>query len=133
MKKLIAASVSLVAVAAVAVPLALGAGAAKVNVTLKEFTVKPTPKTVAAGKVTFAVKNAGALEHELIVIKTNVPAGKLPVKNGRASEKGSVGEIELKPKKSGALTLNLKAGKYVLICNVSGHYKAGQYTSFTVK
>ncbi|MGX7876784.1 sulfocyanin-like copper-binding protein [Mesorhizobium sp. ORM6] len=30
------------------------------------------------------------------------------------------------------MTVDLKAGKYLLICNVPGHYGAGMWTEFTV-
>jgi len=30
------------------------------------------------------------------------------------------------------LTVDLKAGKYLLICNVPGHYGAGMWAEFTV-
>jgi uncharacterized cupredoxin-like copper-binding protein len=30
------------------------------------------------------------------------------------------------------LTLNLKKGRYVLICNIPGHYKSGMHADFTV-
>jgi uncharacterized cupredoxin-like copper-binding protein len=30
------------------------------------------------------------------------------------------------------LTLRLKPGKYLLLCNEAGHYKAGMVTVFTV-
>lgn len=132
MRKLIA---GVVLVAVIVVPIALGAGSSSVSVQLKEFKITPKPKSTKAGKVTFTAKNTGALTHELIVLKTNVPAGKLPVKaNGLASEKGLVGEIPaVAPGKTKKLTLTLKPGKYVLLCNVAGHYKAGQYSAFTVK
>ncbi len=105
-----------------------------VKVSLKEFKVLPSTKTVKAGKVTFSAKNVGSVDHELVVIKTNVAPGKLPVKNDKASEKGLVGEIpELRPGKSGKVTLKLAKGKYVLLCNVAAHYQAGQYTAFSVK
>lgn len=105
-----------------------------VKVSLKEFKVLPSTKTVKAGKVTFSAKNVGSVDHELVVIKTNLAPGKLPVKNDKASEKGLVGKIPgLKPGKSGKVTLKLAKGKYVLLCNVAAHYQAGQYTAFSVK
>ncbi|MGZ8687772.1 MAG: cupredoxin domain-containing protein [Gaiellaceae bacterium] len=108
--------------------------ATTVKVSLKEFKVLPSTKTVKAGKVTFSVKNVGKVDHQLVVVKTNVAPGKLAVKNGKASEKGKVGGVaELKPGKSGKVTLKLAKGKYVLLCNVTAHYQAGQYTGFTVK
>lgn len=125
---------SAVAAAAVAAAPALAAGPATVNVSLKEFKVLPSPAAVAAGKVTFKVKNAGTLTHELIVVKTNLAPARLKKADGSADESASVGEVsELKAGTSGSVTLTLKPGKYVLLCNVPGHFGAGQYTAFTVK
>jgi len=84
-------------------------------------------------KVTFVVQNAGNLEHEFVVLKTNLPPAKLPVKRSKAVEKGFVGRVgPLKAGTSKTLGLTLKAGKYVLLCNLPGHYQAGQRTGFTV-
>lgn len=133
MRKLTALGV-LVGLAAILVPLALGAGGTA-TVQLKEFKLTPKPAIAMAGKVTFVVKNVGKLEHEMVVLKTNTAAGKLVVNaKGRVSERGSVGEAgEIKPGQTKKLTLTLKPGKYVLLCNLAGHYKAGQYSGFTVK
>jgi Sulfocyanin (SoxE) domain len=38
----------------------------------------------------------------------------------------------LKPETSGKLTLNLKPGPYLLMCNQPGHWHAGMWTKFTV-
>jgi uncharacterized cupredoxin-like copper-binding protein len=128
------AALALAALSAAAlVPAAVGAGGT-VNVTLKEFTVQPAPKSITAGKVTFKVRNTGKLGHELVVLKTNTAPGKLKLKGTRAVETGKVGEVaELKPGKSGTLTRTLAKGKYVLLCNVKGHYQAKQYFGFVVK
>ncbi len=132
MRKLMVIAVVSAAVAAVAQSAV--AATPTVKVSLKEFKVLPSAKSAPAGKVTFSVKNVGKVNHELVVIKTNVAPGKLPVKNAKASEKGSVGGVpELKPGKSGKVTLKLAKGKYVLLCNLPAHYLAGQYTGFTVK
>jgi len=104
-----------------------------VPVSLKEFTITPTAKQAAAGKVTFDVKNDGTVTHEFVVLKTNKPAGSL-LKGDRADETGNVGETgDLAVGASKSITLNLPAGHYALICNLPGHYKAGQHTDFTVK
>lgn len=126
---------SLIAVAA-AVPMsgiaASGGGTSKV--TVKEWVVAPVPAHATAGKITFVVRNTGKTRHEFVVIRTNLAPGKLPVKNGRASEKGTKGEIGNLPAGSTKrLTLTLAKGKYVLICNLSGHYKAGQRAAFVVR
>jgi uncharacterized cupredoxin-like copper-binding protein len=104
-----------------------------VPVSLKEFSINPTATQAAAGKVTFNVKNDGTITHEFVVIKTNNAAGSL-LKGSRADETGNVGETgDLAAGASKSVTLTLPAGHYALICNLPGHYKAGQHTDFTVK
>ncbi|MEW6583576.1 MAG: cupredoxin domain-containing protein, partial [Actinomycetota bacterium] len=106
----------------------------KVNVTLKEFKVIPAPPSVKAGKVSFTVKNVGKATHELVVIKTSAAPGKLKVTGAVASEAGKVLDIPgVAPGKTKTGSVTLKKGKYVFICNVPGHYQAGQYVGFTVK
>lgn len=134
-------------VAAIAVLAALAAGvgaveasavesqasAAKVKVSLIEFKLIPSVKRVAAGKVTFAVRNAGKINHEFVVLKTKTPAAKLPIKSTGAVETGKIGKIgQFKSGLTKSLTLTLKPGHYALICNLPGHYQAGQHADFTV-
>jgi uncharacterized cupredoxin-like copper-binding protein len=125
----VAAAVAAMSIGAVAVADA----ATSDSVKLSDFKVTPAKSTVSHGKVTFDVKNSAGMEHELVVIKTNTKAAKLKLVNGKASEKGSVGEVELAAHKSKRLTLNLKKGHYALICNVGGHYMAGMHADLTVK
>jgi uncharacterized cupredoxin-like copper-binding protein len=134
MRKLIASGAAVVVLAAGGVGAALAMqSAATTKVTEKEFKVTPVPAKVKAGKVTFSVKNVGHLEHEFIVVKTSKPASKLPVKGATAVVTGKVGALtHVKPGSTKTLTLALKAGHYVLLCNLPGHYKAGQYANFTV-
>ena len=102
-------------------------------VTLREFAIAPAPAQAAQGKTTFSVHNAGQLKHEFVVVRTDKPAGSL-LKGAEADETGNVGEIpDLPPGSTKSLTLNLKAGHYALICNLPGHYKAGQHADFTVR
>lgn len=112
-----------------------GASEAKtlVTVRLKEFKVMPAPISAKRGVVLFAVRNIGKVDHELVVLKTKVAPGKLRVKRGRAILVGRVGRVgPLKPRASRTLTLTLTAGKYVLLCNLPGHYQAGQRIGFGV-
>ena len=105
----------------------------KVGVGLHEFAIDTTSSTAAAGRVTFNVRNTGNVTHEFVVLKTAKPADAL-LKGARADESGNVGETgDLKAGASKRLTLNLKPGHYALICNLPGHYKAGQHTDFTVR
>jgi uncharacterized cupredoxin-like copper-binding protein len=107
-----------------------------VNATLDEFTIQLDRSTISSGKVTFKVKNGGKMVHELIVLKTDLPADKIPPDpkdSSKVDETASVGEVPdigAGESKSGAI--DVQPGKYVLICNKPGHYSAGQYIAFTV-
>lgn len=110
-----------------------GVAATTVKATEVEWSIKASPARAKPGKVTFVVRNAGKLAHEFVVLKTNIAPGKLPVKSGKAAEPGRVGKIpEFKPGATKRITLTLKAGKHVLICNIRAHYKAGQFGAFSV-
>ena len=101
------------------------------NVLVTEMAVAH-PASVAAGKVTFVARNKGAVEHELVVVRGTA---KLPVKNFKADENGrDLGEIEdIEPGKTKRLTLTLVAGKYLLLCNIVGHYQLGMRSVLTVR
>lgn len=123
--------------------------AATVNVKMGEFYVVATPASVPAGDVELHVTNEGPEDvHELVVLKTDLPADKLPLDAaGDVDEEATgieaMGEVE--DVASGAeahLDLKLAAGKYVLICNIAQmepdntiehHYTEGMFTSFTVE
>ena len=125
----VAALVAAGAALALAVPAALAASSP--SETLKDHKIVG-PASVKSGVVTFKVENTADGLHELVVIKTPTKAAKLKTKNGRASEAGSLGEVEVKGGASKTLKLTLKPGHYVLLCNVGEHYKAGMYKDFTV-
>ena len=114
---------------------AAAAGATPVDAQLGEMYIKLDTRSVPAGKVRFHVANIGKVMHEMVVIRTNTPAGRLPTNSaGEASEKGAAGEVsDLGPGRDEFLTLNLKPGHYALICNLPGHYKGGMFTNFTVR
>ena len=101
----------------------------------QEMTVTTSVKRVAPGKVTFIIRNSGSVVHELVVLRSSGGAASLPVKHFKAveDEKATIGEAEdLEPGKSTRLTLNLRPGRYILLCNVVGHYQLGMRTSLLV-
>lgn len=102
------------------------------DATHQKFTFDTT--SVAAGKVTFTLKNSGNRQHELIVLKTDTAFDALTVgADNKVSEDASVGEIsETDAGKTGTLTVDLKPGKYVLVCNIEKHYGQGMRIAFTV-
>jgi uncharacterized cupredoxin-like copper-binding protein len=115
------------------------AGAAKggtVNATLTEMKIVLDRTSVPAGPVTFVVKNNGTVEHELVVIQTDLAEDKLAPdveEPGRMDETGNVGETgEVQPGQSKTFTITIPAGHYVIMCNEPAHYAAGMHLTFTV-
>ena len=100
--------------------------------------IKVSPASAPAGHVTFDVTNSSKDQiHEMIVMYLADTSKQLPyvademrVDEDKAGDKGEVSELD--PGHTGSLTVMLKPGKYLLICNVPGHYEAGMWTEFTV-
>lgn len=94
--------------------------------------------TVAAGEVTFNVSNDSKdLIHEMVLSPVADVATPLPYDedNVKVDEDaaGHLGEVaELEPGQTGALTMTLKPGSYILYCNIPGHYVMGMWTLLTV-
>jgi uncharacterized cupredoxin-like copper-binding protein len=94
--------------------------------------------SVKAGKVTFDVTNLSrSIVHEMIVVAVENPNAPLPYdySTGQIPEKQvkMLGETEeMEPNAEKTISLDLKPGNYLLICNVPGHYAAGMWTPLTV-
>lgn len=117
----------------------LAYGTANLDMSKATMGITATPAVAKAGKVTFKVKNSSKdTIHEMIVMYRGDSKDPLPyitnenrVDEDKAGDKGEVSELD--PGASGSLTVDLKPGKYVLICNVPGHFASGMWTEFTVK
>jgi uncharacterized cupredoxin-like copper-binding protein len=112
------------------------------------MTIATFQSTAKAGNVTFTVKNVGTIEHELVVLKTDIPYNKLPITDAgdppapvkvgadKVSEDANIGETgdpNLKPGDTRIFVIkNMAAGKYVLVCNIAKHYGLGMTAPFTV-
>ena len=101
----------------------------------------PGGTTVPAGSVTFTVRDAGTTTHEFVVLRTDTPAGDIPVgsfegESGRIDEDndgtnvGETGDMAAGANKT--LTIDLTAGHYVFLCNLPAHYGLGMHFDFTV-
>ena len=112
-----------------------GAGSAGnapiVNVSERDFAIN-APKTLPAGEVVLRVQNNGPVAHELIVVRAS--SADLPMR----SDGLTVDENRLARREAGALepidapatrdlVLRLTPGRYVLFCNMSGHFMGGMH------
>jgi uncharacterized cupredoxin-like copper-binding protein len=115
-------------------------GAATLEIKMGEFYFKPANGTAKAGKTVISAPNEGSAEHELVLFRTNMSPAKLPTeKDGSVDEEkmdkiaesgGEIADVEGGESKSA--TFDLKPGKYVMFCNLPGHYAAGMYGTLTV-
>ena len=105
---------------------------------VKSMMIKADQTSVKAGPVTFLVSNdSKALVHEMIVVSVAAPKTPLPYdgKDGRVVESRikDLGEAsDLPPGTKKTLSLTLKPGAYILMCNQPDHYKAGMTANLTV-
>jgi len=107
-----------------------------VSVVLDEWSLTPSIADVREGKVTFEVRNDGTMSHQLFVIKNDLPPEQLPVANGSIvlSQVNVVRSVQAVAAGSTAeLSFDATPGKYVLVCNVPGHYQQGMASAFLVE
>ena len=147
-KTLVAALVGMAVASPGLWQVAHAAKAQTINITLEDPSTAPSisgmemkadKAKVKSGRVTLrAVNRSKDLVHEVLVIPAPPNGKQLPYddKTNTIDEKAahSRGEIsELKPGAHGSVTLNLKPGAYLLVCNQPGHYKAGMFTRLMVE
>lgn len=107
-----------------------------VDVTERDFEVLPVAR-ISTGDVVLRVHNEGPDQHELIVVRER--RGSLPLR----SDGSSVNEKALQRDEQGSLNpgepgsvrflrLHLTPGRYVLFCNMEGHYMGGMHTELVV-
>jgi len=109
----------------------------KVPVIEKSYAILMGQTTIPAGKVEFDLKNIANMPHEFVVFRTGFAPDQLPVSNGQVNEKAQglkkIGEQDQYPAgQTRTLTVNLKPGYYVAICNIPGHYQQGMHIGFQV-
>ena len=107
------------------------------SVVERDFKIRAQRYDLPAGKVDLSVKNDGPEAHELIVVR-ETDSGLPMRKDGLtvdedAIEKQTLGALE--PGQPGGerhLQLHLAPGRYMLICNMSGHYLGGMHAELAV-
>jgi len=116
----------------------MGLGMMAGNMNMAMMGISTDVKEVAAGDVTFEAANVSKdIVHEMIIAP--VPAAGKPLPYDKETERvkeelaGSLGEVsELDPGQKGALRVELKPGKYIIYCNIPGHYALGMWTTINV-
>ena len=110
----------------------------RIRVTERDFRIS-APRQVSSGNLLVSVANKGPDDHELIVVRAE-NAAHLPLR----SDGLTVDEAKLRPVTEPGLEpggpdslrelrLELPRGRYVLFCNMSGHFMAGMHTTLVVR
>jgi len=111
----------------------------QVKVIETEMAIELSPTTVPAGAVEFIADNQGQLPHEMEIIKTDLPLDQMPIKDNRLERKKvgeKIDEIEAEDLPSGAtatLLTHLQPGRYLIECNIPGHFQAGMKAELFVE
>jgi uncharacterized cupredoxin-like copper-binding protein len=109
---------------------------AAVHVTERDFRIS-APKQIPAGPLRISIHNKGPDDHEFIVVRLRGKS--LPLRpdgltvDEDAIEKATAGALE--PSRPGVheLHVQLKPGRYELLCNMYGHYVGGMHTELDVR
>lgn len=117
-----------------------GSSDADMQIDLADFSIELSTDTLSAGDLTLSAENAGPTTHEFEVF--SVPEGvdldQIEIVDDVADVDAAgmvvIDEVEdIVAGTSAELNLNLEAGNYAIVCNLSEHYAQGMHASFTVE
>jgi uncharacterized cupredoxin-like copper-binding protein len=115
---------------------------ANIALEMDEFAIRPNQSRAQPGTVVFAISNIGEVEHELVVIRSDLDVADLPrLPDNAGADESQLDVVDrsdpVSPGEDGELSVDLDVGKYVLICNMApngdSHYLNGMYTSFEIR
>ncbi len=116
---------------------AVPAGTTDLRITERDFHIS-APKQVASGDLTLTVVNQGPDDHELIIVRATT--ARLPLRSdGLTANEEKLAPIialSMEPAAPGTkrtVHLHLRPGRYVLFCNMAGHFMAGMRTTLVVR
>jgi uncharacterized cupredoxin-like copper-binding protein len=113
------------------------ASGGQLKIGMGDYFFSPAAATASAGKLSLSTVNRGKLPHEMVLAQTNLPAGKLPtLPDGSVNEEALKSPGEIPDVAAGATKstkLDLQPGRYVVFCNLPGHYSAGMFGTLVVK
>lgn len=111
-------------------------GGQPIAVTERDFEIE-APKRIPSGPVVLEVENEGPIAHELAVVRGGGERPRLG-ENGLVIdeewlEPREVDELEPEDPGTRTLRLNLRPGRYLLLCNMTAHYQGGMHTEVLVR
>ena len=108
-----------------------------VRVTEKDFRITASRSSVATN-VLLTVVNKGPANHELVIVRKT--AARLPFRSdGLTLDEDALEPVKQPslepgpPSSERTLRLHLARGRYMLFCNMSGHFLGGMHTELVVR
>jgi hypothetical protein len=115
---------------------------AEMQASLAEWSITVATEEIKPGRVHLTAQNTGSRQHELVIVKTDLPPAQLPASEGKVDETKVhvVGKLDaVAPGATGETTISLSPGKYALLCNLFettpsrlSHFDQGMVTAFSV-
>ncbi len=116
------------------------------DVTLDEYSVVTDVDSLPEGPIKFDIDNAGERDHELLIVRSDIPGGELPTEDDGSVDDGSAGVYviydidDIDEGDETSRSFSLDPGNYVLLCNIvedidgteTSHYAQGMWTEFTI-
>ena len=113
--------------------------AADLSGIVTEWGIELSSATSISGEVSIGLTNSGTMPHEFIVVRTDLTTEELLATVDSASNRldeamlNAAGEQpEFAPGEDKLLTLDLSPGKYIVLCNIAGHFSSGMYASLEI-
>lgn len=109
-------------------------------VSLREFHIDASSTMVTPGVKTLEIDNAGTVQHELLVFRSDLAPNAYPIdpttgdinEDAAGLTKVSDGDnLDPSANQSRAVDLS-QPGTYTFVCNLPGHFRSGMVTTFTV-
>ncbi len=118
-----------------------GSAAPNVRISERDFHIAASVRHVPAGLVALTVHNQGPDDHELIVVRETAGHARLPMRrDGVTIDEDKLAPITvgsgLVPGPPGSvrrLRVRFTPGRYVIFCNMAGHYLGGMHTELVVQ
>jgi len=112
-------------------------GGPLVRISERDFRVK-APKRIPAGQVRLRIHNVGPDTHELLLVR--VGKRSLPLRpDGLTVDEDALEPLHpvvvegMERGRSDEVRVNLPPGRYVLFCNMAGHYLGGMHAGVVVR
>jgi uncharacterized cupredoxin-like copper-binding protein len=113
--------------------------AADLSGTVREWGIELSSARSTSGEVSIGLTNGGTIPHEFIVVRTELTTEELLATVDPASNRldeamlDAAGEQpEFAPGEVKLLTLDLSPGKYIVLCNIAGHFSNGMHASLEI-